>query len=172
MLPYSVAGPSNLGSPEANRRRRVPARAPHHRNPAYHERAARWNRLRPRHFAKTTVWPAFSRLFDAVAIRIVAAPLAWRHDGGRLAAGPRAGSQLRGRAPYQRSRRNITQQRLVGGDSGTRHSGRLRKRTPRPPPELAAPSLMNSIPAVSRAAMTFVRLSVTPQTVPLLASMR
>jgi len=52
------------------------------------------------------------------------------------------------------------------------HSARLRKRTPRPPPELGAPSLMNSIPAASRAVITFVRLSITPRTVPLLASMR
>jgi hypothetical protein len=52
------------------------------------------------------------------------------------------------------------------------YSGRLRRRTPRPPPELGAPSLINSIPAASSAAMTFVRLSITPRTVPLLASMR
>src|SRR6516162_9689704 len=52
------------------------------------------------------------------------------------------------------------------------HSRRLRRRTPRPPPELGAPSLINSIPAASSAAMTFVRLSITPRTVPLLASMR
>src|SRR6516165_758916 len=52
------------------------------------------------------------------------------------------------------------------------HSGRLRRRTPRPPPELGAPSLINSIPAASSAAITFVRLSITPRTVPLLASMR
>src|SRR5271157_62772 len=54
----------------------------------------------------------------------------------------------------------------------TSYSGRRRNRTPRPPPELVAPSLMNSIPAASRAAMTLVRLSITPRTVPLLASIR
>lgn len=47
-----------------------------------------------------------------------------------------------------------------------------RKRTPLPPPELVAPSLINSTPAASRAAITLVRLSMTPRTVPLLASMR
>lgn len=57
------------------------------------------------------------------------------------------------------------------GAIGSRyHSGRRRNRTPRPSPELVAPSLMNSTPAASSAAMTLVRLSITPRTVPLLAS--
>jgi len=47
-----------------------------------------------------------------------------------------------------------------------------RNRTPLPPLELVAPSLINSTPAASRAAITLVRLSITPRTVPLLASMR
>jgi hypothetical protein len=54
----------------------------------------------------------------------------------------------------------------------TSYSCRRRNRTPLPPPELAAPSLMNSTPAASSAAITLVKLSITPRTVPLLASMR
>jgi hypothetical protein len=42
---------------------------------------------------------------------------------------------------------------------GTFYFGRRRNRTPLPPPELIAPSSMNSTPAASRAAMTLVRRS-------------
>src|SRR5438034_10872562 len=61
---------------------------------------------------------------------------------------------------------------LPGRDDSPADHHQRRKRTPLPPLELAVPSLMNSTPADSRAAITLVRLSMTPRTVPLLASMR
>src|SRR5262249_9248147 len=47
-----------------------------------------------------------------------------------------------------------------------------RRRTPRPPPLLIVPSLMNSTPAAWRASITFISVSMTPRTTPSLVSMR
>src|SRR3546814_548696 len=47
-----------------------------------------------------------------------------------------------------------------------------RRRTPRPRAVLDASSPINSMPAASKAATTFMRVSMTPRTVPSLASMR
>src|ERR1700756_1300805 len=52
------------------------------------------------------------------------------------------------------------------------HGAGLFNRTPRPPVEVVALSEMSSIPAVSRAATSFIRESTLPRTTPSLASIR
>ena len=62
--------------------------------------------------------------------------------------------------------------RPIEGDLGKIGPGGSFNRTPRPPSRLVAPSAMSSIPAASRAAISFMRESTLPRTMSLLASMR
>src|SRR5262249_51221390 len=79
----------------------------------------------------------------------------------------------RGRAPDD-DRKDAERDQETGADEDDRqcHVAGLFSRTPRPPPELTALSVMSSIPSESSAAMSFISESTLPRTTPSLASMR